>query len=119
MAGDDGTQALVAEVAAGHDLPFVVIPAGTRNHFVLDLGLDREDPSKALEALTHGVELRIDLGYGADRVFVNNAQFGTYASVVTDPRTAMRDAKVRTALRTLPGFQQSLRTCRRRRPSGT
>ncbi|MFE9648036.1 diacylglycerol kinase family protein [Streptomyces sp. NPDC006365] len=102
VAGGDGTQALVAEVAALHDLPFVVIPAGTRNHFALDLGLDRDDPAAALEALTHGVELRIDLGYAADRVFVNNASFGTYASVVTDP--AYREAKARTTLRTLPGL---------------
>ncbi len=102
VAGGDGTQALVAEVAARHDLPFVVIPAGTRNHFALDLGLDRDDPTAALEALTHGVELRIDLGYAADRVFVNNASFGMYASVVTDP--AYRDAKTRTTLRTLPAL---------------
>jgi diacylglycerol kinase family enzyme len=102
VAGGDGTQALVAEVAARHDLPFVVIPAGTRNHFALDLGLDRDDPAAALEALTHGVELRVDLGYAADRVFVNNASFGMYASIVTDP--AYRDAKARTALRTLPGL---------------
>lgn len=92
----------MAEVAARHDLPFVVIPAGTRNHFALDLGLDRDDPAAALQALSDGVELRIDLGYAADRVFVNNASFGTYASVVTDP--AYRDAKARTTLRTLPGL---------------
>nr|WP_258308582.1 diacylglycerol kinase family protein [Streptomyces sp. NWU339] len=102
VAGGDGTQALVAEVAAHHDLPFVVIPAGTRNHFALDLGLDRDDPAAALRALTDGVELRVDLGYAADRVFVNNASFGTYASVVTDP--AYRDAKTRTTLRALPGL---------------
>ncbi|MFJ4355844.1 diacylglycerol/lipid kinase family protein [Streptomyces massasporeus] len=102
VAGGDGTQALVAEVAARHDLPFLVIPAGTRNHFALDLGLDRDDPAAALEALDEGVELRIDLGYAADRVFVNNASFGTYAFVVTDP--AYRDAKARTTLRTLPGL---------------
>src|SRR4051794_31099378 len=59
--------------AAAPALLFVVLPAGTRNHFALDLGLDRDDPAKALEALTHGVELRVDLGYAADRVFVNNA----------------------------------------------
>ncbi|MFJ9904664.1 diacylglycerol/lipid kinase family protein [Streptomyces sp. NPDC101152] len=100
VAGGDGTQALVAEVAADHDVPFAVIPAGTRNHFALDLGLDREDPAASLEALTDGEELRVDLGFAADRVFVNNASFGTYASVVADP--AYRDAKARTALQTLP-----------------
>ncbi|MEV4947652.1 diacylglycerol kinase family protein [Streptomyces sp. NPDC053755] len=102
VAGGDGTQALVAEVAARHDVPFAVIPAGTRNHFALDLGLDRDDPAAALEALSDGVEIRVDLGFAADRVFVNNASFGTYASVVVDP--AYRDAKARTTLRTLPGL---------------
>ncbi|WP_329135320.1 diacylglycerol/lipid kinase family protein [Streptomyces sp. NBC_00670] len=102
VAGGDGTQALVADVAAHHDVPFAVIPAGTRNHFALDLGLDRDDPVAALEALTGGVEIRVDLGYAADRVFVNNASFGTYASVVDDP--AYRDAKARTILHNLPGL---------------
>ena len=46
VAGGDGTQALVAQVAADADVPFLVISAGTRNHFALDLGLDREDPAR-------------------------------------------------------------------------
>ncbi|WP_371551268.1 diacylglycerol kinase family protein [Streptomyces sp. NBC_00554] len=102
VAGGDGTQALVAEVAARHDLPFLVIPAGTRNHFALDLGLDRDDPAAALDALASGVELRVDLGFAADRVFVNNASFGTYAAVVGEP--AYREGKAHTILRTLPGL---------------
>ncbi|MDN0197384.1 diacylglycerol kinase family protein [Streptomyces sp. S.PNR 29] len=102
VAGGDGTQALVAEVAARHDLPFMVIPAGTRNHFALDLGLDRDDPAAALDALTDGVDLRVDLGFAAGRVFVNNASFGTYAAVVGEP--AYRDEKVQTTLQTLPGL---------------
>ncbi|WP_405526336.1 diacylglycerol kinase family protein [Streptomyces canus] len=100
VAGGDGTQALVAAVAAERDLPFMVISAGTRNHFALDLGLDRDDPSKCLDALTDGVELRIDLGTINDRVFVNNASFGAYASVVQSP--AYRDDKARTTLQMLP-----------------
>ncbi|WP_058043536.1 diacylglycerol/lipid kinase family protein [Streptomyces roseifaciens] len=100
VAGGDGTQALVAGVAAEHGVPFVVIPAGTRNHFALDLGLDREDPSGSLEALTDGVELRVDLGRVGGRVFVNNASFGAYAEVVQSP--AYRDDKVGTLLRLLP-----------------
>ncbi|MGW3029997.1 diacylglycerol/lipid kinase family protein [Streptomyces sp. NPDC001178] len=100
VAGGDGTQALVAGVAVERGLPFMVISAGTRNHFALDLGLDREDPSLCLNALTDGVELRIDLGYVGDRVFVNNASFGAYATVVQSP--AYRDDKARTALQLLP-----------------
>ncbi|MGW9130601.1 diacylglycerol/lipid kinase family protein [Streptomyces sp. NPDC055681] len=109
VAGGDGTQASVAGVAAEHDIPFMVISAGTRNHFAKDLGLDRQDPSKCLEALTDGVELRIDLGYlhagvpadlSAGRVFINNASFGVYAEVVQSP--AYRDDKARTILEMLP-----------------
>ncbi|MFC5216805.1 diacylglycerol/lipid kinase family protein [Streptomyces coerulescens] len=100
VAGGDGTQALVAGVAAGHGLPFMVISAGTRNHFAMDLGLDRDDPSKCLDALTDGVELRVDLGLIGERVFVNTASFGAYATVVRSP--AYRDDKVRTVLRELP-----------------
>uniref|UniRef100_UPI000A3A412A diacylglycerol/lipid kinase family protein n=1 Tax=Streptomyces africanus TaxID=231024 RepID=UPI000A3A412A len=102
VAGGDGTQALVAGVAAERGLPFLVIAAGTRNHFALDLGLDRADPSLCLDALTDGVELRVDLGRIGDRVFVNNASFGAYATVVQSP--AYRDDKARTALQLLPGL---------------
>jgi diacylglycerol kinase family enzyme len=102
VAGGDGTQALVAGIAAEHNLPLLVISAGTRNHFALDLGLDREDPSRCLEALRDGVELRVDLGFIADRPFVNNASFGAYAAVVQSP--AYRDDKTRTTLDQLPGL---------------
>ena len=100
VAGGDGTQALVAGVAAEHDIPFMVISAGTRNHFALDLGLDRDDPSTCLDALTGGVELRTDLGIVGGHTFVNNASFGVYAEVVQSP--AYRDDKVRTTLQVLP-----------------
>ncbi|MER6493764.1 MULTISPECIES: diacylglycerol/lipid kinase family protein [Streptomyces] len=100
VAGGDGTQALVAAVAAEHDLPFLVISAGTRNHFAMDLGLDRTDPSTCLDALTDGVELRVDLGFAGDHPFVNNASFGAYAAVVQSP--AYRDDKIGTTLELLP-----------------
>jgi diacylglycerol kinase family enzyme len=100
VAGGDGTQALVAGIAAEHGLPFLVISAGTRNHFALDLGLDRDDPATCLDALTDGEELRIDLGLIGDRTFVNNASFGAYAEVVRSP--AYRDDKRATTLQLLP-----------------
>ncbi|WP_416062435.1 diacylglycerol/lipid kinase family protein [Rhodococcus indonesiensis] len=100
VAGGDGTQALVAAIAAEHGLPFLVISAGTRNHFALDLGLDREDPAAGLDALRDGVELRVDLGRIGERVFVNNASFGVYADVVQSPE--YRDDKAGTALRMMP-----------------
>jgi diacylglycerol kinase family enzyme len=102
VAGGDGTQALVAGIAAEHNIPLLVISAGTRNHFALDLGLDRDDPSRCLDALTDGVELQVDLGVIAGRPFVNNASFGAYAAVVQSP--AYRDDKTRTTLDQLPGL---------------
>ena len=105
VAGGDGTQALVAGVAAGADVPMMVLSAGTRNHFALDLGLDRADPAAGLDALTDGLEIHIDLGqiggHGEPgRTFVNNASFGAYAQVVQSP--AYRDDKASTALDMLP-----------------
>ncbi|MEU8651963.1 diacylglycerol kinase family protein [Streptomyces sp. NPDC048737] len=100
VAGGDGTQALVAAVAADHGLPFLVIAAGTRNHFAMDLGLDRTDPVRSLDALTDGVELRVDLGDIDGRPFVNTVSFGAYAEIVQSPE--YRDAKASTFLEHLP-----------------
>src|SRR6478672_8469369 len=100
VAGGDGTQALVAAICAEHDIPLLVISAGTRNHFALDLGLDRDDPSTCLQALTDGEEVRVDLGMIGDRPFVNNASFGAYAQIVQSPE--YRDSKKRTMLEMLP-----------------
>ncbi|MFJ7068670.1 diacylglycerol/lipid kinase family protein [Streptomyces sp. NPDC101115] len=105
VAGGDGTQALVAAVAAEHDLPFLVISAGTRNHLAMDLGLDRTDPSRCLSALTDGEELRIDLGDVGGRPFVNTVSFGVYADVVQSPE--YRDAKAGTALSMIPDLLAS------------
>jgi diacylglycerol kinase family enzyme len=110
VAGGDGTQALVAGVAAEHGIPFLVISAGTRNHFALDLGLDREDPSTCLSALSDGVELRVDLGVINGQTFVNNASFGAYAEVVETP--AYRGDKLNTTLNTLPELLQGHRGAR-------
>jgi diacylglycerol kinase family enzyme len=110
VAGGDGTQALVAGIAAEHGIPFVVISAGTRNHFALDLGLDREDPSACLGALSDGVELRVDLGVINGQTFVNNASFGAYAEVVETP--AYRDDKLNTTLNLLPDLLQGQRGVR-------
>ena len=111
VAGGDGTQALVAGIAAEHDLPFLVISAGTRNHFAMDLGLDRDNPAACLDALTgDGVEQRIDLGIIGGRTFVNNASFGAYAEVVESP--AYRDDKRGTTLQMLPDILNGHRGAR-------
>jgi diacylglycerol kinase family enzyme len=101
MAGGDGSQAIVARIAAEHDLPYACIPSGTRNHFALDLGVDRDDDLGALDAFGPGAgEHVVDLAEVNGRIFVNNASLGVYAEAVQ--REGYRGAKLRTLLDTVP-----------------
>ena len=100
MAGGDGSQAIVAMVAAELGLPYACIPAGTRNHFALDLGVDRDDVVGALDAFVDGGERVVDLAEVNGRVFVNNVSLGLYAEAVQ--RQGYREAKLRTLLNTVP-----------------
>jgi diacylglycerol kinase family enzyme len=102
MAGGDGSQALVAQVAMERGVVFVCVPAGTRNHLALDLGLDPGDVVEALDAFDNGIERRIDLALVNDRVFVNNVSLGIYAQIVQSP--AYRGAKLETMTTMLPGL---------------
>ena len=91
MAGGDGSQAIVAGIAAERQLPYACIPAGTRNHFALDLGVDRDDVVGALDAFVDGGERIVDLAEVNGRVFVNNVSLGVYAeSVPKSSSTATR-----------------------------
>lgn len=100
MAGGDGSQAVVAEIAARRGLPYACVPAGTRNHFALDLGVDRDDVVGALDAFVAGGERRVDLASVNGRVFVNNVSIGLYANAVQ--RAGYRDAKLRTLVAMAP-----------------
>jgi diacylglycerol kinase family enzyme len=97
-AGGDGSLAVVAAAARAHGLPFVCIPAGTRNHFAIDLGVDPHDLIGALDAFTDGVERRIDVAEVNGRLFLNNVSLGIYGDAVSQP--GYRDAKARTLLDT-------------------
>jgi diacylglycerol kinase family enzyme len=98
MAEGDGSLAAVAAAACAHDLPFVCVPAGTRNHFARDLGLDPDDPAGALAAFPAGREARIDVAAVNDRLFLNCVSLGIYGEAVR--QSAYRDAKLRTLLET-------------------
>ncbi|MBV9335290.1 MAG: diacylglycerol kinase [Solirubrobacterales bacterium] len=100
MAGGDGSQAVVAMVAAELGLPYACVPAGTRNHFALDLGVDRDDVVGALDAFVRGGERVVDLAEVGGRVFVNNVSLGLYADAVQRP--GYREAKMHTLLDTVP-----------------
>jgi diacylglycerol kinase family enzyme len=100
VAGGDGTQAIVAAIASEEGLPYVCVRAGTRNHFALDLGVDRDDVVGALDAFTKGRERVVDLAEVNGRVFVNNVSLGVYAEAVQS--AGYRDAKLRTLADTVP-----------------
>lgn len=119
MAGGDGSQAVVAAAAAKAGLPYACIPSGTRNHFALDLGVDRDDVVGALDAFVSGWEQRVDLAEVNGRVFVNNVSLGLYAQAVQN--SGYRDAKLRTLLDTIPevaGPAGSVPALRWRTPDG-
>jgi diacylglycerol kinase family enzyme len=99
IAGGDGSLAVVASAALAHGLPFVCVPAGTLNHFALDLGVDRGDLVGSLDAFADGVERRIDVAEVNGRLFLNNVSLGIYGDAVRQP--AYRDAKARTLAQTV------------------
>ena len=74
-------------------IPFVCVPFGTRNHFALDLGLDRDHLLVALAAYSDRQERAVDVGVVGDHVVMNNVAFGVYAEVVHSD--AYRDSKIR------------------------
>jgi diacylglycerol kinase family enzyme len=98
MAGGDGSMAVVAAAASAHDLPFICVPAGTRNHFARDLGVLRRDVVGALGAFTDGLERRIDLGTVNGTAFLDNVILGFYGDAVR--REDYRDARLRTLVAT-------------------
>ena len=100
MAGGDGSLACVAEQAMAAHIPFVCVPSGTRNHFALDLGLDRSDPVAALDAFGEAFQRRIDVAVANGRLFLNNVSIGAYGEVVADEQ--YRENKLGTALQRIP-----------------
>jgi diacylglycerol kinase family enzyme len=100
MAGGDGSQALIASLAVENNLPFVCVSAGTRNHFALDLGLDREDPRRSVNGFVDAIERRVDYATVNGRFFVNNVSLGVYATIVQ--QKGYREAKAETTQQLLP-----------------
>jgi diacylglycerol kinase family enzyme len=96
VAGGDGSVAAVAGVAAERDLPLVVVPTGTLNHFARDLGLDPAHPLSALDTFYAAhEERRVDVGRINGHLFINNVSLGLYAQMLGDP--GYRQDKLRVA----------------------
>ena len=101
MAGGDGSLAPVAAVAMERELPFVVVPFGTRNHFARDIGLERDDPIGALDAFVAGRERRVDVGRANGDLFLNNVSLGLYADLVHRRESHRRRGEALARLRAL------------------
>jgi diacylglycerol kinase family enzyme/membrane-associated phospholipid phosphatase len=80
VAGGDGTINLAAKIAVRRNVPLLVVPAGTLNHFARDLGVD--SVGDAIMALRAGQAIRVDLGKAGDQVFVNTSSVGLYVDLV-------------------------------------
>lgn len=88
VVGGDGTVNAAARVAGNHDVPLVVFPGGTLNHFARTLGLERIDD--AIAAVNDGSLVAVDLAAIGTRWFVNNASLGCYCELV-DERERLED----------------------------
>lgn len=100
VAGGDGSLAAAAALTASRGADFVCVPAGTRNNFALDVGLDRTDPLAALAAFGRAHRRSIDLARVNDVPFLNNVSLGLYGSIVQD--SDYRGDKWGTTLALLP-----------------
>ncbi|MDQ6797075.1 MAG: phosphatase PAP2 family protein [Actinomycetota bacterium] len=88
VAGGDGSINAAVSVAAEADLPLLVVPAGTLNHFALALGVT--SVADAAEAVSHGQAVAVDRAVIDGHGFVNTASIGSYVELV-DAREKLED----------------------------
>lgn len=82
VAGGDGSVRCAAAALVGTGVPLLAIPAGTRNHFARELGIDTV--ADAAAAAAAGGTRLVDVGEVNGERFVNNSSIGFYAALVRD-----------------------------------
>ncbi|MBB6399841.1 undecaprenyl-diphosphatase [Actinomadura coerulea] len=90
VVGGDGTVSAAARAALGRDVPLLVVPGGTFDHFSRAIGV--ETATQAIRAYREGRVGRADVSYAtpvsaeageeAEQVFLNTASIGAYTEVV-------------------------------------
>ncbi|MCR3745610.1 undecaprenyl-diphosphatase [Actinomadura glauciflava] len=90
VVGGDGTVSAAARAALGRDVPLLVVPGGTFDHFSRAVGV--ETAAQAIRAYREGRVGRADVSYvtpvsaeagdEAEQVFLNTASIGAYTEVV-------------------------------------
>ena len=101
-------------------VPMVVIPAGTRNHFALDIGLDRDDVVGALDAYGEALE-QTDRPRRRERPRVRQQRLARPVRGDRRARPSTATTSARSALAALPEMlgpgQPSRSTCASTRPT--
>lgn len=82
VAGGDGSIRCAASVLVARGVPLLAIPAGTRNHFAKELGI--ETVADAAGAAALGNTRRVDVGEVNGERFINNSSIGYYAALVRE-----------------------------------
>jgi undecaprenyl-diphosphatase len=80
VAGGDGSIRTVVAALRDSDVPLVVVPEGTRNHFAKELGISSLDD--AADAARGATVRRVDCGDVNGEAFVNNSSIGLYPALV-------------------------------------
>ncbi|WP_262401832.1 diacylglycerol/lipid kinase family protein [Actinomadura sp. CNU-125] len=84
VVGGDGTVNAGARAALTHDVPLLVVPGGTFDHFSRAYGI--ESPADAIAAYRNGRLGRVDVGSvqstDEEQLFLNTASFGAYTEIV-------------------------------------
>ncbi|HUR50268.1 MAG TPA: diacylglycerol kinase family protein [Acidimicrobiales bacterium] len=80
VAGGDGSVNAAAEIAVAHNLPLMIVPAGTLNHLARDLRLT--SVQDAIGAFRTNSIQAIDVATIDGKPFLNTASIGSYVQLV-------------------------------------
>ncbi len=80
-AGGDGTINAVAHACYLHKATMGIIPLGTFNYFARDNDIPT-DLDAALDTVLTGEPVNVAAGFVEERLFLNNASFGLYATLI-------------------------------------
>ncbi len=87
--GGDGTLNSVASAVLSSNKILGVLPLGTLNHFAKDLQIPL-DIKEAIETITRGRTMQVDVGEFNGRIFLNNSSLGLYPSIVREREKQQR-----------------------------
>ena len=92
-AGGDGTlnETISGVLASGSNAPIAYLPCGTTNDLANTLGLNRQLPQAALDAV-NGEERSLDIGEFNGRSFVYTASFGAFTKAAYGTPQSVKNA---------------------------